>query len=330
MNETVIFLPARRQYWANHINTAWRETLNGIFETGRRLIQAKSELPGQFEAMVATDLLFGPRTARRLMQIARNWEYRFRTHASVLPPSWMSLYELTKLTDAEYGTLIDDRTIRPDVEREEIVARCRALRRNAREVAHRCEIVGGLVDDLWAFIDAGHRVGTIYADPPWLYDNQVTRSATRNIYDGMTVDELRELPVGELASDDAHLHLWTTNAFLFECPKLFRAWDFEFKSTFVWVKSVLGIGNYWRNSHEILLTAIRGDATRFADHNLRSWLECRRGKHSGKPEQVRDYIERASPGPWLELFARHPAPNWLSWGHEIRDSLLSHGMGAIE
>lgn len=188
----------------------------------------------------------------------------------------------------------------------------------------------GIVDDLVEFIAAGHRVGTVYADPPWLYDNQATRSATHNIYDGMTVAELCALPVGELALPDAHLHLWTTNAFLFECPKLFAAWGFEFKSSFVWVKSELGIGNYWRCSHELMLTAVRGNATRFADRNLQSWFQCRRGKHSGKPEQVRDYIKRASPGPWLELFVRHPVPGWLSWGREVRSSLLAHGMETVK
>jgi N6-adenosine-specific RNA methylase IME4 len=139
------------------------------------------------------------------------------------------------------------------------------------------------------------------------------------------------LPVGRLAADDAHLHLWTTNGFLFECPKLFAAWGFEFKSSFVWVKPQIGIGNYWRNAHEILLTAVRGDATRFNDHNLISWLECKRDKHSQKPERVRDFIERASPGPWLEIFARETDPNlnWLSWGHGISDSLLSQGQRRI-
>lgn len=319
-----------RQSWANYIDQAWRDTLEGIVETGRRLIAAKTDLPGQFEAMIEVDLSFGARTARRLMEIARNWEYRFRTHASVLPPSWTSLYELTKLSDAEYWIMVEERTVRPDVEREEIVARCRTLRREIKQAAHRREIVGGLVDDLRAFIDAGHRVGTIYADPPWLYSNQVTRSATKNIYDGMTIPELCALPIDELVLDDAHLHMWVTNAFLRDSFQLLDAWDFEFKSTFVWVKPDLGIGNYWRNSHEILLTAVRGDATRFADRNLQSWIECKRGKHSGKPEQVRDYIERASPGPWLELFARHPAPDWLSWGHQIRDSLLSQGLNTVE
>jgi N6-adenosine-specific RNA methylase IME4 len=178
------------------------------------------------------------------------------------------------------------------------------------------------VADLDTLVAAGMHFGTIYADPPWLYDNQGTRAATGNHYSGMTVDELCALPVQALAAPDAHLHLWTTNAFLFEAPRIFAAWGFEFRSSFVWVKPQIGIGNYWRNSHEFLLTAIRGNAKSFADHSLASWMSCDRGAHSAKPEQVRHMLERASPGPRLEMFGRSPADGWAVWGNQIERGLL--------
>jgi N6-adenosine-specific RNA methylase IME4 len=184
-------------------------------------------------------------------------------------------------------------------------------------------------EDLHRLIMRGSKFGTIYADPPWLYDNQGTRAATGNHYGGLTVEQLCQLPIGELAADDAHLHLWTTNAFLFECPRIFDAWGFEYRSAFVWVKPQLGIGNYWRNSHEYLLTAIRGNAKRFNDRSLKSWLECDRGAHSAKPEMVRHMIERASPGPFLELFGRMPAPHWTVWGNQIRRDLMLHDVEEI-
>lgn len=177
------------------------------------------------------------------------------------------------------------------------------------------------VTELQELIDRGLKFGTIYADPPWLYDNQGTRAATSNHYEGMTVSELCELPIRQLAADDSHLHLWTTNAFLFEAPKIFSAWGFEFRSTFVWAKPQMGIGNYWRNSHEFMLTAIRGDAKRFNDRSLMSWGIFDRSRHSTKPGQVRNYIERASPGPYLELFAREEFNGWTTWGNEVERTL---------
>lgn len=188
---------------------------------------------------------------------------------------------------------------------------------------------GRKVFDLNALVARGEKFGCIYSDPPWQYDNQGTRAATGNHYGGMTVDELCALPIKELAADDAHLHLWTVNAFLFECPRIFAAWGFEFRSSFIWTKTDIGIGNYWRNSHEFLLTAIRGDARRFNDHSLKSWLECKRGRHSAKPEQVRTMIEKASPGPYLEMFGRSGVKGWTVWGNQMEGNLLDYQMEKI-
>lgn len=179
-----------------------------------------------------------------------------------------------------------------------------------------------ITEDLGALVSRGDRFGTVYADPPWIYDNQASENATGLHYDGLTVDEICTLPVRELAAKDAHLHLWTTNAFLFECPRIFEAWGFEFKSSFVWVKPQMGMGNYWRVSHEFLLTGVRGNATRFSDKSLKSWIECKRARHSEKPFIVRDFIRRASPGPYLEMFARTPAEGWTCWGNQIERGLL--------
>lgn len=92
-------------------------------------------------------------------------------------------------------------------------------------------------------------------------------------------------------------------------------------SEFVWCKTQLGKGHYWRMSHEILLTAVRSEDDRFDDQSLRSSIEAPRGRHSEKPDVVRELIERASPGPRLELFGRSLHPNWHVWGHEIAEPL---------
>lgn len=173
------------------------------------------------------------------------------------------------------------------------------------------------VDDIYKLVEVGVKFGTIYADPPWQYGNQATRSATDTVYATMSMDELKALPVEALAAPDAHLHLWVTVGFLKEGIALLEAWGFTYKSNFAWVKPQLGIGNYWRLSHEHLLLGVRGDATRFGDRSLKSWLESERTRHSAKPEEVRDDIEKASPGPYLELFGRKKIQGWTVWGNEI-------------
>ena len=87
-----------------------------------------------------------------------------------------------------------------------------------------------IVDDLQALVDAGQRFPTIYADPPWPYRNQATRAATGNHYATMSLKDLAALPVRELVTANAHLHLWTTNAFLDEAIDLLRAWGFAYRT----------------------------------------------------------------------------------------------------
>ena len=117
------------------------------------------------------------------------------------------------------------------------------------------------IADLHRLADFGARFGTLYADPPWSYQNQGTRGRTDQHYTSLTLGQIAQLPIRRLAAGRAHLWLWTTNAYLFECPRLFDAWGFEFKASYVWVKPQMGIGNYIRNSHELLLLAVRGGLT---------------------------------------------------------------------
>lgn len=183
----------------------------------------------------------------------------------------------------------------------------------------------GRIEDLESLVTDGHAFRCIYADPPWQYGNQATRASTDNHYPTLTVDEICALPVADLAGDDAHLHLWTTNAFLFDAKRVIEAWGFEYKSCFVWCKPQMGIGNYWRVSHEFLLFGVRGSLP-FVDRGCMSWLEAPRSSHSRKPESVRALVERASPGPRIELFARRSAPGWTSWGNEVAPTLFVEGV----
>lgn len=178
--------------------------------------------------------------------------------------------------------------------------------------------VVGTLDEL-----AGLKFGCIYADPPWQYGNQATRAATDNHYDTMTIQQLCDMPVAEVAADDAHLHLWTTNAFLQDAFKVMAAWGFEYRSCYVWVKPQMGIGNYWRVSHEFMLLGIRGNAKRFLNHRQPSWGQFDRTKHSAKPEQIRQIIEFCSPGPFLEIFGRTRTPGWTVLGNQVEENLFT-------
>jgi len=182
------------------------------------------------------------------------------------------------------------------------------------------------LSDFNDLVVSGQKFGTIYADPPWMYSNQATRSSTSGVYKsgewGMPLDELAALPIPELTAEQAHLHLWTTNAFLPDALKIIEAWGFEYKGVFVWVKDQMGIGNYWRVSHEFLLLGVKG-GLRFKDKSQKSWIKAPRTKHSVKPDAVAGIIEKVSPGPYLELFARRTRPDWTVWGNEIERTIFN-------
>jgi N6-adenosine-specific RNA methylase IME4 len=180
-----------------------------------------------------------------------------------------------------------------------------------------------ITDSLAKLAGRNLQIGTVYADPPWRYGNQTTRAATGKHYKTMSTKDLRTMPIETLVQPKAHLHLWTTNGFIGEAIALIGAWGFEYKSCFVWCKPSMGIGNYWRVSHEFLLLGVRGGAT-FANRSLRSWAELPRAEHSRKPEIVRKWIESASPGPdRLELFGRRAAHGWGVFGDEVTTDLLT-------
>lgn len=167
------------------------------------------------------------------------------------------------------------------------------------------------------------KYSTVYADPPWPYSNIAARGAAENHYRTMTIQSICEEPVKKLVAENAHLHLWTTNAFLREAFDAIRAWGFQYKSCLIWNKRQLGMGNYWRVSHEYLLLGVRGNLP-FLDRTSRSWLQARRTIHSRKPYAFRALIEKVSPGPYLELYGREEQPQseWTVYGNQVERRLF--------
>jgi N6-adenosine-specific RNA methylase IME4 len=161
---------------------------------------------------------------------------------------------------------------------------------------------------------------TILADPPWDILQQGSRGAVRH-YPLMTVEQIAALPVPNLTASDAHLWLWVTNATLFAGRAVMESWGFTYRSMLTWVKPGLGLGSYYlRNNTEHLLFGTRGKAP-ILFRAQPTWLFAPRQEHSHKPEEQYAVIERCSPGPYLELFARRKRPGWHAWGNEIESDV---------
>lgn len=170
---------------------------------------------------------------------------------------------------------------------------------------------------------ASKKFKTILADPPWEIAQKGKLGASRH-YNLMSLEAIKNMPVTDLAEDNAHLWLWTYPAALEQSFEVVRAWGFEPKSIFTWVKPRLGLGNYLRNCTEQMIFATRGKAP-IKFKGQMNWGMFPVQDHSHKPEEVYSIIERCSDGDYLELFARRPVPsdkNWSIWGNEIKSDII--------
>ena len=164
---------------------------------------------------------------------------------------------------------------------------------------------------------------TIMADPPWDVQQKGALGAVRH-YRLMDLDQIKAMPVAELATEDAHLWLWVTNATLRAGYDVIEAWGFTPRNQLTWIKPRLGLGQYLRNATEHLLLGTRGRAP----VNYRSqptWMFAPLQDHSHKPEEQYAVIERLSPGPYLELFARRRQPGWHAWGDQVDSDIAIQG-----
>jgi N6-adenosine-specific RNA methylase IME4 len=173
---------------------------------------------------------------------------------------------------------------------------------------------------------------TIVADPPWevkagprsLHDP--CEASRPLMYPTMTVAEIAALPAEALAAADAHLYLWTINAYVEAAYTIARAWGFTPSTLLVWAKAPKGrgLGGTFATATEYVLFARRGSlpATGRVDRNWWSWP---RGAHSQKPEAFIDIVEQVSPGPYVELFARRHRLGWDVWGNESANTAQLDG-----
>lgn len=176
------------------------------------------------------------------------------------------------------------------------------------------------------------KFATVLADPPWQFENRTGKMAPEHKrlqrYPTMALQAIKDLPVEAIVADTAHLYLWVPNALLAEGMQVMEHWGFTYKTNLVWYKirkdggpDRRGVGFYFRNVTEIILFGVRGKNARTLQpgRSQENIIATRKREHSRKPDEQYDLIEACSPGPFIELFARGPRPNWVVWGNQAED-----------
>jgi N6-adenosine-specific RNA methylase IME4 len=205
----------------------------------------------------------------------------------------------------------------------------------------------------WYFGDLPQfRYGAILVDPPWrmkMYsvkgmgrspDGPVTRGEQRQNnperhYATMALQDIKAMPVGDLAATDCVLFMWAIDPMLPQAIEVGKAWGFTYKTVaFYWAKErrvtstrhklhedqdhkrfPIGTGYWTRSNPEQCLLFVCGKPRRL-NAAVRKLIIAPRREHSRKPESCKPAIESLVAGPYLELFSRESRLGWDSFGHE--------------
>lgn len=160
----------------------------------------------------------------------------------------------------------------------------------------------------------GKKYNTIYADPPWQFQNRTGKVAPEHKrltrYETMTIEDIKALPIADITGDKAHLYLWVPNALLPDGLAVMDAWGFEYKGNLVWEKvrkdggpDGRGVGFYFRNVTELILFGIKKKSapnrTLQPARSQVNIIRAMKREHSRKPDEIIPIIEACSQG--LEL-----------------------------
>ena len=169
------------------------------------------------------------------------------------------------------------------------------------------------------------RYNVILADPPWrfkLYSAKgVNKKSANGQYDTMTLNDLKALPVADIAAKDCCLFMWATFPMLREAFEVMDAWGFSYKSGGAWPKTTkngkdaFGTGYIFRSAAEVFLVGTKGHVKPM-NRSTRNVLHGVVREHSRKPDEQYPFIENLFGGERIELFARQSRQGWDCWGND--------------
>ncbi len=177
-------------------------------------------------------------------------------------------------------------------------------------------------------ISQNKKYNIIYADPPWQYKVYSKKGLGRSAeshYPTMSLDDIKALPVGDLADTDCALFMWTTIPLLKDCFSVIESWGFQYKTVaFVWIKLnkkadtlFWGMGHWTRANAELCILATKGHPKR-KSARVHQVILSHVEEHSKKPDEARNrIIELVGDLPRIELFSRRKTSNWDVWGNEV-------------
>jgi len=170
------------------------------------------------------------------------------------------------------------------------------------------------------------KYNTLVIDPPWniTLTGKVNRRENRRMkmpYKIMSLKEIKSIPIKNIANKGSHIYLWATNKFLRKAFEVFDSWKVNFHLVLVWNKPsfIAPCMGYQFATEFCLLGFFDKPMQKFLKIGKRNhfYAPQKRDKHSTKPDVFYKLIEKMSPSPRIDLFARQKRKNWDVWGDEI-------------
>lgn len=169
---------------------------------------------------------------------------------------------------------------------------------------------------------------TVVADPPWqpslgeTWDSRMRdKAGPQRFYDTMGLEDICALQ--PRMAKQAHVYIWCLSAHVDWGFQVARAWGAEPITLLTWKKPGLGAGRFRCNTEHVVVARKGpragnpfGQGGRSAQATPGTLFEWPRGRHSQKPDEFFALVEKLSPTPRLEMFARSPRPGWSVWGNE--------------
>jgi len=176
------------------------------------------------------------------------------------------------------------------------------------------------------FEEIKKKYNTIVIDPAWdiHLSGKVHRRPKRAgelPYKTMSLQEIKEIPIGSIANIGCHVYCWTTNRMLRDTFDVLRVWGVNYHLTMVLVKpnGMCPCFGYKFATEFCLLGFYGKPMQKFTKIGELNWIKGfnKAGEHSVKPDEFYKVVEKMSPIPRIDVFARRQRLNWDVFGDEV-------------
>ena len=165
------------------------------------------------------------------------------------------------------------------------------------------------------------KYSVITVDPPWPIKKnkrKVRPNQSEMDYKNMSVADITDLPINEIAGDNSVCFLWTIQKYLPLSFDILGKWGFKYQRAITWDKSngMCLFGFHHRT--EFVLFGYKGTIDIYPRRKAFPTLISEKSpRHSQKPDCFYEYAG-AFGDARIDIFARARRNGWDVWGDEIQ------------